>query len=70
MRWVQEFELRCNKLVHILTDDTFCIFLDNTRDSLPFERDLDSLTPQFDSFSLSDIELPPVEIDSLGLGLL
>lgn len=43
---------------------------DNTCDSLPFERDLDSLTPQFDSFSLSDIELPPVEIDSLGLGLL
>ncbi|PFX14955.1 uncharacterized protein LOC111344164 [Stylophora pistillata] len=43
---------------------------DNSLDSLPFERELDSLTPQFDCFSLSDIELPPVDIDSLGLGLL
>jgi len=39
-------------------------------DSLPFEGELDSLTKSFDTLSLPDIELPPIDIDSLGLGLL
>ncbi|XP_020600834.1 uncharacterized protein LOC110039993 [Orbicella faveolata] len=39
-------------------------------DSLPFEGELDLLTQGFDTLSLPDIELPPIDIDSLGLGLL
>lgn len=39
-------------------------------DSLPFEGELDSLTQGFDTFPLPDIELPPIDINSLGLGLL
>lgn len=46
------------------------VFLDTYFDSLPFEGELDSLTQGFDTLSLPDIELPPVDIDSLGLGLL
>ncbi|KAL9987229.1 hypothetical protein ACROYT_G001500 [Oculina patagonica] len=43
---------------------------DTVFDSLPFEGELDSLTQGLDTLSLPDIELPPVDIDTLGLGLL
>lgn len=46
------------------------VFLDTYFDSLPFEGELDLLTQGFDTLSLPDIELPPIDIDSLGLGLL
>lgn len=46
------------------------VFLDTVFDSLPFEGELDSLTQGFDTLSLPEIELPPVDIDTLGLGLL
>jgi len=58
-----------------LTDRKFwliffgCCFPDSYLDSLPFEGELDSLTQGLTSLSLPDIELPPVDIDSLGLGI-
>ncbi|KAJ7365873.1 hypothetical protein OS493_002595 [Desmophyllum pertusum] len=39
-------------------------------DALPFEGELDSLTQGFETLSLPDFELPPVDINSLGLDLL
>ncbi|CAH3131926.1 unnamed protein product [Porites lobata] len=42
---------------------------DSYLDSLPFEGELDSLTQGLTTLSLPDIELPPVDIDSLGLGI-
>ena len=46
-----------------------CCFADSYLDSLPFEGELDSLTQGLTTLSLPDIELPPVDIDSLGLGI-
>ena len=46
------------------------MFLDTYLDSLPFEGELDSLTQGFDTLGLPDIELPPIDINSLGLDLL
>ena len=46
-----------------------CCFPDSYLDSLPFEGELNSLTQGLTTLSLPDIELPPVDIDSLGLGV-
>jgi len=43
---------------------------DSYLDSLPFEGELDSLTQDFSFLSLPEIELPPVDIESLGNDLL
>lgn len=46
-----------------------CSFPDFDLGSLPFEGELDSLTQGLTTLNLPDIELPPVDIDSLGLDI-
>jgi len=46
------------------------VFVDSYLDSLPFEGELDSLNQDFSFLSLPEIELPPVDIESLGNDLL